>query len=57
MFQWCYSLFKNLANEWRDLGTTVGVLSANSDNVVKLIKDSYEVCQQLFVYTCSWLNS
>jgi len=37
-----FRIYKNLADEWKDLGTTVGELSTNSDNVVKLIKDSYE---------------
>eukprot|EP00795_Rhopilema_esculentum_P014150 gene14150-5151_t len=34
--------YQNLAEEWKDLGTTVGELSKNSDNVVNLIRDSYE---------------
>ena len=33
-----------LAQEWKDLGTTAGTLSADSSNVVELIKDNYEVC-------------
>eukprot|EP00112_Aurelia_sp_Birch-Aquarium-sp1_P007546 Seg1822.9 transcript_id=Seg1822.9/GoldUCD/mRNA.D3Y31 product="Integrin beta-PS" protein_id=Seg1822.9/GoldUCD/D3Y31 len=36
------TMYENLALEWKDLGTTAGALSADSSNVVGLIKDNYK---------------
>jgi len=36
------SIYENVALEWKDIGTTVGVLSSDSSNIVNLIRDNYK---------------
>ncbi|XP_066912333.1 integrin beta-1-like [Clytia hemisphaerica] len=38
--------YNKISNQWKDIGSSIGELSGNSDNIVNLIRDSYKAILQ-----------